>query len=157
MAGGQGAWPHWAPVQGPSTCTGSPLGVTYLTTARQVTQMRSAAHDILLALLSGTICSLVSTSPTHIFLHEMWRNVTWTIYLYPSTINLMYYYTKVLLLRNYFSSHKSEMLWEKVLPKVNLPKVVTHLDMRCLNWRWGCWHEGMRAGGTSDHRSASLK
>ena len=48
-----------------------PLGVTYLTKARQVTQMSSAAHYILLALLLRTFCSFVSTSPNHIFLHDM--------------------------------------------------------------------------------------
>ena len=36
------------------------------------------------------------------------------IYTYPSTINLMHYYSKVLLLQNYFYHQKSEMLWEKV-------------------------------------------
>ena len=45
-----GAWPHWAPVQGPSTPTGSPWGVAYLTKARQVTQMSSAACYIPLVL-----------------------------------------------------------------------------------------------------------
>ena len=35
VAGGLGAWPHWAPVQGSSTPTGSLWGVTYLTKARQ--------------------------------------------------------------------------------------------------------------------------
>ena len=35
VAGGLGAQPHWAPVQGPSTPTGSPWGVSYLTKARQ--------------------------------------------------------------------------------------------------------------------------
>ena len=34
VAGGLGASPHWTPVQGPSTPTGSPWGVTYLTKAR---------------------------------------------------------------------------------------------------------------------------
>ena len=35
MASGLGAQPHWAPIQGPSTPTGSPWGVTYLTKATQ--------------------------------------------------------------------------------------------------------------------------
>ena len=35
VASGLGAQPHWTPVQGPSTPTGSPLEVTYLTKARQ--------------------------------------------------------------------------------------------------------------------------
>ena len=56
-----------------------------------------------------------------------------------------------LLLRNYFSNHKSEMLWKKVWPKVHLPKVVTHLAMRYLYWGggrglghlgWGVWGRG---------------
>ena len=71
VAGGQGAQPHWAPVQGPSTPTGSPWGMTYLTRTRQVTQMNSAAHYMSFALLLGTAYSFVSTSPSHIFMHEM--------------------------------------------------------------------------------------
>ena len=71
VVGGQGAQPHWAPVQGLNTPTGSPWGMTYLTKTMQVTQMSSAAHYIQLALLSGTICSFVSMSPNHILLHEM--------------------------------------------------------------------------------------
>ena len=35
VASGLGAQPHWVPVQGPSTPTGSSWGVTYLTKARQ--------------------------------------------------------------------------------------------------------------------------
>ena len=35
VASGLGAQPHWAPVQGPSTPTGSPWGVIYLTKAGQ--------------------------------------------------------------------------------------------------------------------------
>ena len=35
VASGLGSQPHWAPVQGPNTPTGSPWGVTYLTKARQ--------------------------------------------------------------------------------------------------------------------------
>ena len=54
------------------------------------------------------------------------------IYAYPSTISLMYFYPRVLLSRNYFYYHKSEMQWKKVWLKVNLPKIVTHLATRCL-------------------------
>ena len=71
VAEGPGAWPHWAPVQGPSTPTGSLGGVTYLTKARQVTQMSFAACYIPLALCLVTICSFVSMLPNHIFLHAM--------------------------------------------------------------------------------------
>ena len=71
MAVGQGAQPYWAPVQGPSTATGSPLGVTYLTKARQVTQMSSAAPYTPFALGSGTICSFVSTLPSFTQCREM--------------------------------------------------------------------------------------
>ena len=38
MASGLGAQLHWAPVQGPSTPTGSSGGVTYLAKAKQVTE-----------------------------------------------------------------------------------------------------------------------
>ena len=89
MAGGQGALPHWAPVQGPSTPTGSPWGMTYLTNARQVTQMSSTAHYIPLTLLLGTICSFVSTSPNHIFLHDMKRNVIQTIFPLDQFIHIL--------------------------------------------------------------------
>ena len=77
-----------------------------------VTQMSSGTLYITLALLTGTVCSFVSTSPNHIFLHQMLRNAIKPIfcpeqlYTYPSTINLVYYYTKVLLSRNYFYPHK---------------------------------------------------
>ena len=41
---GNGKWtgtqPHWAPVQGPSTSTGFPWGMTYLTKARQGSLLR---------------------------------------------------------------------------------------------------------------------
>ena len=68
---GLGAQPHWAPVQGTSTPTGFPRGVTYLTKARQVTEMSSAGYYIHLALCSVTVCTFVSTPPNHIFLHAM--------------------------------------------------------------------------------------
>ena len=55
-------------------------GVTYLTKARQVTQMSSAALYIPLAILSGTFCSFVSTWPNHIFLHQMYRNAIRTVF-----------------------------------------------------------------------------
>ena len=55
----------------PSTPTGSFWGVTYLTKARQVTQLSSAACYIPLALCLGTICSFVFTLPNHIFLHAL--------------------------------------------------------------------------------------
>ena len=71
VAGGLGAQPCWAPVQGPSTPTGSPWGVTYLTKARQVTEMSSAACYIHLALHLVMVCRFVSMPPNHIFLHTM--------------------------------------------------------------------------------------
>ena len=54
--------------------------VTYLTKARQVTQMSSAALDIPLALLSGAVCSFVLMWPNHIFLHQMYRNAIRNIF-----------------------------------------------------------------------------
>ena len=95
-------------------------GVTYLTKARQVTQMSSSAHYMTLALLSGTICCFVSMSTYSYILaqnvEKCYRDylLSRPIYSYPSNVNLMYYYTNVLLLRNYFSNHTSEVLWEKV-------------------------------------------
>ena len=68
MAGGLGAQPHWAPVQGPSTPIGSPWGVTK---ARQVTEMSSACYYIHLGLHLVTVCTFVSTRPNHIFLPSM--------------------------------------------------------------------------------------
>ena len=57
-----------------------PLGSDLPEKARQVTQMNSAASYIPLALCSGTVYSFVSTSPNHIFLHTMLRNVIWTMF-----------------------------------------------------------------------------
>ena len=71
VAGGLGAQPHWVPVQGPSTPTGFPWGVTYLAKAKQVTEMSSVGYYIHLALYLVTICTFVSMPPNHIFLHAM--------------------------------------------------------------------------------------
>ena len=59
------------------------------------------------------------------------------IYTYPSTINLMYYYTKVLLLRNYFYHQKLEMLWENSAKltselRSTRPNFIPFLATRCL-------------------------
>ena len=115
-------------------------------------------------LLSGTIFSFISTSPNHIFLHKILKCYTDSflsrpIYSYPSTVNLMYHYIKVLLLRNYFYHHKSEVLWKKVWTKVNLVKAVTHLAMRCLYWGLGVGvlggiGKGLEKRGTSDQKSS---
>ena len=69
-----------------------------------------------LALCLETVCSFVSIVPNHIFAHNVEKCymdyvLSRLIYRYPSTINLMYYYTKVLLLRNLLLS--SEMLRKK--------------------------------------------
>ena len=66
-----GAQPHWAPVQGPSTPTGSPWGVTYLAKAKQVTEMSSVGYYIHLELYFVTVCTFISMPPHHIFLHAM--------------------------------------------------------------------------------------
>ena len=79
VKGELGTQPHWAPVQGTSTPTGSPGGVTYPIKTGQVTQMSYAALYKHLALLSVTIYSCVYTSPKHIFLHQMYRNAIRTI------------------------------------------------------------------------------
>ena len=59
------------PVEGPITPTGFPWGVTYLTKAKQVTEMSSAGCNIQLALYLVTVCTFVSMLPNHIFLHTM--------------------------------------------------------------------------------------
>ena len=55
-------------------------GMTYLTKARQVTQMSSATLYIPLALLSGMVCSFVSTWPNHISIHQIYRHAIRTIF-----------------------------------------------------------------------------
>ena len=80
MASGLGAQPYWAPVQGPSTPTGSPVGMTYLAKAKQVTEMSSAGYYIHLELYFMTVFIFVSMPPHHIFLHTIYRNVIWTIF-----------------------------------------------------------------------------
>ena len=80
MASELGDQPHWAPVQGPSTPTGSPGGVTYLAKAKQVTEMSSAGYYIHLELYFVTLFIFVSMQPHHIFLHTKLRNVIWTIF-----------------------------------------------------------------------------
>ena len=80
MAGGLGAQSHLAPVQGPSSPTGSPGGVTYLAMAKQVTEMSSADYCIDLELYFVTVFTYVSMLPNHIFLHAILRNVIWTIF-----------------------------------------------------------------------------
>ena len=62
VKGELGTQPHWAPLQGTSTPTGSPGGVAYLIKTRQVTQMSYAALYKHLALLAVTIYSCVYTS-----------------------------------------------------------------------------------------------
>ena len=71
VASGLGAQPHWAQVQGPSTQTGSPGGVTYLSKAKQATEMSSAGYYIHLELYFVTVFTFVSTPPCHIFLHTI--------------------------------------------------------------------------------------
>ena len=71
MAGGLGAPPHLASVQCPSTSTGLPWGVTYLTKARHVTEMSSVCYYIHLALHLVTVCTFVSMLSNHMFLHTM--------------------------------------------------------------------------------------
>ena len=69
VASGLRAQPQWAPVQGPSTPTGSPGGVTYLAKAKEVTEMSSAGYYIDLELYFVTVFTFVSMPPHHIFLH----------------------------------------------------------------------------------------
>ena len=125
VASGLVAQTHWAAVQGSSTPTGSPGGVTYLAKAKQVTEMSSAGYYIHLELYVMTVFTFVSMPPHHIFLHTIFRNVIWTIfsadqfYAYPYTDQSdMYYDTMVLTINNYFSHQISEV--------VHLPWVYVH-------------------------------
>ena len=59
VAGGLGAQPHRAPVQGPSIPTGFPWEVTYMAKAKQVTEMSFAGYYIHLALYLMTVCTFV--------------------------------------------------------------------------------------------------
>ena len=71
MTRGLEAQPDWAPVQGPSTPTGSLGEVTYLAKAKQVTEMSSAGYYIHLELYFMTVFTFVSMPPHHIFLHKI--------------------------------------------------------------------------------------
>ena len=118
-----GVQPHWAPVQSPSTPTGSPGGVTYLAKAKQVTEMRSAGYyiDLELYFVSFHIC--IYTTSSHILTCNIKKCYTHyflcrPIYAYAYTINLTYYNTLVVITNNYFSHQISEL--------VNLPWVYVH-------------------------------
>ena len=139
MVGGLGAQPHWAPVKGPSTPTGSPWGVTYLTKARQG-PFPGSRHSHWFPLGSdlpgqdqasdrNELCRLLYTFGTifHDSLHiciyatsshiltcnvkKCYRDYVLCrpIYAYPYTINLTYYNTMVLITKNYFSHQTSEL------------------------------------------------
>ena len=108
MGGGLGAQPHLAPVQGPSSPTGSPWGVNYLTKARQVTEMSSAGCYIHLALHLVMVCTFVYM-PHNVKKCCMDYVLSRPIYGYPYTINLMYYDTMVLPAKSYFSHQTSEL------------------------------------------------
>ena len=93
VKGELGTWPHWAPVQGTSTPTGSLGVVTYLIETRQVIQMSYAALYKHLALFAVTIYRYVHMSLKHIFLHQIYRNAMRSIstpdqftHILPSTI-----------------------------------------------------------------------
>ena len=116
VVSGLGAQPHLAPVQGPSTPTGSPGGVTYLAKAKQVTEMSSADYYIHFELYFVTVfifylCHLITYSSMDYFLCR-------PIYAYCYTINVTYYDTMVLITNNYFSHQISDL--------VHLPWAIVH-------------------------------
>ena len=138
-----------------------PWGVTYLTKARQVTQMSSAAYYIPMALLLGTICSFVSMSPNHIFLHKMVKMLYRLFSLQTKLLISFHHQSDVLLHQGtpfgeLLLSSQIRNAMEKIWPKVNLTEVVTHLAMRCLYWGlgWGgVLREYLGSWGTLDQRS----
>ena len=80
VASGLGAQPHWGPVQGPSTPTGSPGGVTDLAKTKEVTEISSVGYYIHLELYFKKVVTFVSMIPHHIFLYAILRNVIWTVF-----------------------------------------------------------------------------
>ena len=92
-----------APVKGPITPTGFPWGMTYLTKARQVTEMSSAGYYMHLALYLVTVltCNVKKCYMDYVLSRP--------IHVYPYTINLTYYYTMVLFACNYFSHQTSQL------------------------------------------------
>ena len=115
VAGGQGAWPHWAQSSIPALPL-APLG-EWPTWPRPGRQHKWALQPIIyhwhyfqgpFAVLY--LCHLITYScmKCREMLYRLFS--LQTNLLISFTINLMYDYTKVLLLRNYFYHHKSEML-----------------------------------------------
>ena len=89
-----------------------PLGVAYLAKAKQVTEMSSAGYYTHLELYFMTVCTFVSMpSHQHILTHNVKKCymdyfLCRPIYTYPYTINLTYYNTMVLIMKNIlFSSN----------------------------------------------------
>ena len=108
------AQPHWAPVQGPSTPTGSPWG-SDLPDQGQASDTNELSSPYCWHYFQDCL-QFVSMSPI-IYSCTKCMEMLYGLFslqtndAYPSTINLMYYYTKVLLLRNNFSNNTLEMLW----------------------------------------------
>ena len=124
VACGLGAQPHWAPVQGPSTPTGSPGGVTYLSKAKQVTEIELCR---LLYTFGTMFCDsfhiCIYATSSHILVLNIKKCymdyfLCRPIYTYPYMINLMYYDTMVLIMNRYFSHQISKL--------VHLPWVYVH-------------------------------
>ena len=139
MANGLGAGPHWAPVQGPSTPTGSPWRVSYLTKARQGPLLRVPSLPLVSlgsdlpgqgqASDRNELCRPLYTFGTifhdslHICIYATSSQILTCnvkkcniddflcrpIYTYSYTINLTYYDTMVLITKNYFSHQTSEL------------------------------------------------
>ena len=80
VASGLGAQPHWAPVQGPSSPTGSPGEVTYLAKAKQVTEISSVGYYIDLELYFVTVFTFLSTPLHHIFLHMQYSEMLYGLF-----------------------------------------------------------------------------
>ena len=109
VASGLEVQPHWVPVQGPSTPTGSPWG------SDLPGQGQTSDRNELCKLLytfdtifcdSCHICIYATSS--HILTYNIKKCYMdyffcRPIYIYPYTINLTYYDTIVLITKNYFS------------------------------------------------------
>ena len=139
MAGGLGGQPHWASVQGPSTPTGSPgndlPGQGQASNRNEVRRLLYTFGTIFCD--SFHIC--IHATSFHILAHSIKKCymdyfLCRPIYAYPYTINLTYYVTIVLIMKNYFSHQIIlagvffYMLYMKLMWCSGFPEVYAQLE-----------------------------
>ena len=103
------------PVEGSITPTGFPWGGTYLVKAKQVTEMSSAGYyDTFGTIFSDSLHICIYATSSHILTCNVKKCymdyfLCRPIYAYTYMINLTYYDTMVLIMKNYFSHQTSEL------------------------------------------------